>query len=82
MLWSGYSDHAAVADIRALATLMQRPLVDISAPADAGSADPPADRDATATLVVRTMADDGTGRIDETRFAIEPRSGCLWLRQD
>jgi len=81
MLWSGYREHAAVADIRALAALMHRPLLDIDAPAGAGSSDPPADGAASSTLVVRTVADDGSGGTDETRFAVEPRSGCLWLRQ-
>jgi hypothetical protein len=70
MLWGGYGQHAAVADIRALATLMQRPLVGIDLP-DQGSTE----------LIVHTAVDDGEGS-GETRFAIEPHSGCLWLRQE
>ena len=69
ILWAGYGEHAAVADIRSLATLMQRPLVGIDLPDDGSS-----------QLVVHTAVDDGEGS-GETRFAIEPHSGCLWLRQ-
>jgi hypothetical protein len=69
MLWGGYGQHAAVADIRALAALMQRPLLGIDLPHEGG-----------AELVVRTAADDGEDS-GETRFAIEPHAGCLWLRQ-
>jgi hypothetical protein len=76
MLWAGYGQHAAVADIRALAALMRRPLLGIEL---AGPADDPTAADAPA-LVVRTVATDGSGGSNETRFAIEPHSGCLWLR--
>jgi hypothetical protein len=72
MLWSGYREHTAVADIRALAALMRRPLLGIEVPAGDG--------DAT-QLVVRTVDADGGGGTDETRFPIERHSGCLWLRQ-
>ena len=72
MLWSGYRARAAVADIRALAALMRRPLLGIDVAA--------ADGDAT-HLVVRTVAADGGGGTDETRFPIERHAGCLWLRQ-
>jgi hypothetical protein len=76
MLWAGYRKRAAVADIRALAALMQRPLLGIEL---AGTADDPAA--GTPALVVRTVATDGSGG-EETRFAIETHSGCLWLRQE
>jgi len=69
MLWAGYGEHAVVADIRALAALMDRPLVGIDLPDDA-------------SLVVRTAPMDGSDSSGATRFAIERRSGCLWLRQD
>jgi hypothetical protein len=75
MLWAGYGEHAAVDDIRALAALMQRPLVGIDLPDD-GSGD-----GAPSELVVRTVPDEGSDDDGETRFVIEPRSGCLWLRQ-
>ena len=75
MLWAGYGEHAAVADIRGLAALMKRPLVDIQVPdASPGGSDAP-------TLVVRSVAADGSGSTDETRFPIERHAGCLWLRQ-
>ncbi|MCX7513959.1 DUF4124 domain-containing protein [Frateuria hangzhouensis] len=76
ILWAGYGEHAAVADIRALAGLMRRPLVGIDLPDD-GSAS-----DGTAALVVRTVPPDGSDDPGETRFAIERHAGCLWLRQE
>ena len=75
MLWSGYGEHAAVADIRALAALMKHPLLDVR------TADPAAGNDAAPALVVSTVAVDGSGSTDETRFPIERHAGCLWLRQ-
>lgn len=72
MLWAGYRQHAAVADIRALAALMRRPLLGI---------DVPAGDDASPQLVVRTVGGDGDGGTDETRFPIARHAGCLWLRQ-
>ncbi|HEV2539353.1 MAG TPA: DUF4124 domain-containing protein [Frateuria sp.] len=77
MLWAGYGKGAAVADIRALSALMRRPLLGIEL-ADTAD-DPAAGRPA---LVVRTVATDDSGGGEETRFAIEPHSGCLWLRQE
>jgi hypothetical protein len=76
MLWAGYGQHAAVDDIRALAALMQRPLVGIDLPDDESG------DGAASELVVRTVPDEGSDDAGETRFAIEPRSGCLWLRQE
>lgn len=82
MLWAGYGTHAAVADIRALAALMRRPLVAIDAPATgASTGEPPESAIAAPELIVRTMPADGSGEPRETRFAIERHAGCLWLRQ-
>ena len=94
MIWNGYGRNAVVADIRSLGLLMQRPLLDISAPGDGES--PPSgagqgtgasdDRPASPQggesdqLIVRTAADDGSGAPRESRFSIVRRSGCLWLR--
>ncbi|UGB38541.1 DUF4124 domain-containing protein [Frateuria soli] len=72
MLWGGYGEHAAVTDIRELAALMRRPLVGIDLPPDGSGSE----------LVVSTVPDDGGEESGQTRFAIEPRAGCLWLRQE
>jgi len=80
MLWSGYRERTAVADIEALAARMRRPLLTIEIPAAASSAPPPASAGAPAQLIVRTLGDDGGSA--ETRFTIERYAGCLWLRQD
>lgn len=81
MLWKGYGPSAAVADIRSLAALVRRPLVDIG-PAGfdrTAATDAPPTADA---LVLRTESDDGSDASRETRFAVVHRAGCLWLRQD
>ena len=75
MLWSGYGEHAAVADIRSLGVLMKRPLLDIQ------TSDPPAGTGDASALVVRTVSADGSGSTEETRFPVERHAGCLWLRQ-
>ncbi|MGN6282655.1 DUF4124 domain-containing protein [Frateuria sp.] len=76
ILWGGYGEHAVVADIRALAALMRRPLVGIDLPGgDAGDA-------GASELIVHTVPEDGSMESGDTRFAIEPRAGCLWLRQE
>ncbi|MEI7035774.1 DUF4124 domain-containing protein [Fulvimonas yonginensis] len=80
MLWHGYGEHAAVADIRALAALMRRPLLDIGT--DQGASDAAAEPAPSGELVVRTVAADGSGDTEQTRFAIERHAGCLWLRQE
>ncbi|MGN2242381.1 DUF4124 domain-containing protein [Frateuria sp. GZRR33] len=72
ILWGGYGEHAVVADIRALAALMRRPLVGIDLPPDGSGSE----------LVVSTVPEDGSDQADQTRFAIEPRAGCLWLRPE
>lgn len=82
MLWAGYGEHAAVADIRALALLMRRPLVDIDAPAGTASSGSAATQGAPSELIVHTVADAGSGTTQATRFAIERHAGCLWLRQE
>lgn len=78
MLWGGYGKHAAVTDIRALAALMRQPVLGIEASPDTG--DPGSA--APAQLTVSTVAQDGSGATEQTRFAIERRAGCLWLRQE
>jgi hypothetical protein len=80
MLWSGYRERTAVADIEALAALMRRPLVAIDAPSAATSAAAADTAGAPPELVVHTLAGDGSDA--QTRFAIERHAGCLWLRQD
>lgn len=88
MLWGGEGERAAVADIRALHALMQRPLVEIG-PAASTDTDPAGSATASsaaatgdpAELLVRTAASDGSGVPHETRFPVVRRAGCLWLRQ-
>lgn len=72
ILWGGYGEHAVVADIRALAALMRRPLVGIDLPSDGNGSE----------LVVSTVPEDGSEESGQTRFAIKPRAGCLWLRPE
>jgi len=72
MLWAGYGEHAVVSDIRALAALMRRPLIGIDLPSDGSGSE----------LVVSTVPEDGSEDGGQTRFAIEPRAGCLWLRPE
>ena len=94
MLWSGYGQDAAVADIRSLALLMRRPLLALqpsgSAPtaADpppagaASSGAAPAADAATASpqLRLQLAGTDPSGSPRELRFDIVRRAGCLWLR--
>jgi hypothetical protein len=80
MLWSGYRERTAVADIEALAALMRRPLVAIDVPSAAASASPSERAGTPPELLVHTLGDDGSDA--ETRFAIERDAGCLWLRQE
>ncbi|HET6805212.1 MAG TPA: DUF4124 domain-containing protein [Frateuria sp.] len=72
MLWAGYGEHAVVSDIRGLADIMRRPLIGIDLAAGATMSE----------LVVQTASEDGSEEDSETRFAIEPRAGCLWLRRE
>jgi hypothetical protein len=92
MLWNGYGHGAAVADIRELSTLMQRPLLDLSPARDSppagngSSADPfapttpPAPPPVSDQLVLHTAGTDGSGSPHELRFGIVRHAGCLWLR--
>jgi hypothetical protein len=88
MIWNGYGRDAVVADIRSLGSLMQRPLLDVSA---GGDEDAPAAGDSAADdhptspndddqLVVHTASGDASGAPHESRFTVVRRSGCLWLR--
>jgi hypothetical protein len=89
MLWGGYGHEAVVADIRSMTALMRQTLLDVgedsSDPAaassslgDTGAAPPRAP--VNPRIVVRTVADDGSGNARETHFNVVRRSGCLWLR--
>lgn len=90
MLWGGYGHDAVVADIRSMNALMRQTLLDVaedtgdppasasSSPGDAGA--PPPRTPANPRIVVRTVADDGSGGAHETHFSVVRRSGCLWLR--
>ena len=93
ILWDGYSSGAAIADIRALTTLMKQPLleVDMTPPPAAAAAaaenddlfpapagtEPPPPAD---QLVLRTMRDGTEDSAPQWRFDIVRQSGCLWLR--
>jgi hypothetical protein len=89
MLWNGYASSTAVADIRALAALMQQPLLDAGPPDSAesvpdGTNDPSSSGsapDATAggQLVLHLAGTDGSGNPRELRYGIVHRYGCLWL---
>jgi hypothetical protein len=91
MLWNGYGHGAAVADIRELSTLMQRPLLDLSpardsppagnaSSADAAPTTPPTSPPVSDQLVLHTAGTDGSGSPHELRFGIVRHAGCLWLR--
>lgn len=90
ILWDGYGRGSAIADIRALATLMKQPLLGVDAPpppstsARTGNDDPllptipaPAPDD---QLVLRTASSDADGNASAWRFDIVRAAGCLWLR--
>ena len=92
ILWDGYGRGAAIADIRALTTLMKQPLLEVDLPEPAASATAlPEDflRDTDAApapvppaapsgLVLHTAGPDGAG--STWRFDIVRQAGCLWLR--
>ena len=91
MLWGGYGQGAAVADIRSLALLMRRPLLDLDPSGSASASDPPpasaassgATPDAAAAsaqLRLQLAGTDASGSPRELRFDIVRRAGCLWLR--
>jgi hypothetical protein len=91
ILWDGYGRGAAIADIRALATLMKQPLLGVDTPPASSTsvntgddffhptapspAPPPADQ-----LVLRTADNDADGAPAAWRFDIVREAGCLWLR--
>ena len=92
ILWDGYGRGSAIADIRALATLMKQPLLGVDAPpppstsSRASNGDPlfpttpspapPPDDQ----LVLRTASSDADGNASAWRFDIVRAAGCLWLR--
>lgn len=83
MLWRGYGSHAAVGDIRTLATLVRAPLVgihlggaDATEPAPAASTPAPTKAADATSLHVRTGGADGRS----ASFEIARQAGCLWLR--
>ncbi|MEO7050212.1 MAG: DUF4124 domain-containing protein [Rhodanobacter sp.] len=92
ILWDGYGSGAAIADIRALTTLMKQPLLEVETPqpltrsASSDNDNPwPAPEDAQATsaadhLVLRTLRDGTEESTTQWRFDIVRRAGCLWLR--
>lgn len=67
MIWNGYGQNAVVADIRSLGTLMQRPLLDVSAASDDDDAPPPtpatSSPDATAATAPPRPASPGTDQL-------------------
>jgi len=91
ILWDGYGRGAAIADIRALATLMKQPLLGVDTPpasstsvntdddsfppAAPSQAPPPGDQ-----LVLRTADNDADGTPAAWRFDIVREAGCMWLR--
>ncbi len=92
ILWDGYGRGAAIADIRALTTLMKQPLLGVDTPPAAptsvntGGDDPvlpaapskvPQPAD---QLVLRTADSDADGNPATWRFDIVRAAGCLWLR--
>jgi hypothetical protein len=92
ILWDGYGRGAAIADIRALTTLMKQPLLEVDTPQlPAASADPDNDDLSLAPvgaeapreadqLVLRTLGNGTEGAVPQWRFDIVRRAGCLWLR--
>ena len=96
MLWNGYGSETAVANIRALASLMRQPLLDAGPPssgdtstegnlADGGQvpSTPDQDEDSQAgggELVLHLAGNDGNGNPREVHYGVVRRYGCLWLR--
>lgn len=95
MLWDGYGQRAAISDIRSLSQLVRQPLLGMdmpgqsddssTAPAASSSADinPPFQEDirsapaAESRKLVLHLADDS---VNDRRFDVVTRAGCLWLR--
>ena len=92
ILWDGYGSGAAIADIRALTTLMKQPLLEVDTPQQQAATvssdndDPwPAPDGTEATgvpdqLVLRTLRGSTEESATQWRFDIVRRAGCLWLR--
>jgi hypothetical protein len=92
MLWGGYGQGAAVADIRSLALLMRRPLLDLQLTGSATTDPPPAGAASSGAapaadaatagpqLRLQLAGTDASGSPRELRFDIVQRAGCLWLR--
>lgn len=95
MLWDGYGQHAAVSDIRSLSQLVSQPLfgLDISglppgndpAPTSsiaAGDIHPSPDdaHSAPAAESMQLVLHLAGGNVDDRRFDVVTRAGCLWLR--
>jgi hypothetical protein len=92
ILWDGYGRGAAIADIRALTTLMKQPLLEVDTPSPTATSADPDDDDlslapasveappAADRLVLRTLGNATEGVAPQWRFDIVRRAGCLWLR--
>lgn len=76
MLWNGYGHGAAVGDIRALASLVRQPLLQVQL---AGG--DPASTSSTASSSADTLQVQTAGG-GSASFAITHEAGCLWLRQN
>ncbi|HZX71501.1 MAG TPA: DUF4124 domain-containing protein [Rhodanobacter sp.] len=92
ILWDGYGRGAAIADIRALSSLMKQQLLDVdtpqpaAAPAQSDSDDffpPPVSSVAPRRadqLVLHTAGNGIDGSASAWRFDVVRQAGCLWLR--
>lgn len=90
VLWNGYSSETAVANIRALAVLMQQPLLDTGGPSanskgddDGESSTDNTDDDAPtggSDLVLHLAGNDYSGNPRQLHYGVVRRYGCLWLR--
>lgn len=73
MLWGGYGQHAAVADIRALQRVMRAPLLDIGPAAEsAGASTPPAVADSAGSepLAAGAAAPMGTAPVPDNTLVL------------
>lgn len=95
ILWNGYGEGAVVSDIRALASLMERPLLEVeevaaetaedenATPATGSSIDtvsPPPIAAPPSLLVLHSASSDGSGMPQDSTFKVIHRAGCLWLQ--
>ena len=88
ILWDGYGRGAAIADIRALASLMKQPLLGVDTPpasstsVNTGSDDPlrpPVSSQTPPPSDQLVMHTAGDGATSTWRFDIVRQAGCLWL---